>query len=175
MTRSMLPLCLLTAACLDACAPHAGTAATSLAAGLPDSVQRDIATMMRAVTPLGAMSEAAKAGYPADLGMCAADATMGAMGYHFVNRALFDATVDIERPEMLVFEPLGEGKARLVAVEYVVPYRFAPRDGPAPRLFGQALKQYDKFNYWEIHVWAWKANRSGIFADWNPDVICPKL
>ena len=167
-------LCLLGAASLASCAPHAGTAAPSLTAALSESVRRDITTMMRAVTPLADLSAAENAGYPTALGMCAADSSMGAMGYHLVNRPLFDATLDIERPEMLVFEPLGDGKARLVAVEYVVPYRFAPRDGPAPRLFGQDLKRYDKFNYWEIHVWAWRANRSGIFADWNPDLSCPK-
>ena len=136
------------------------------------SVQRDIATLMRAVTPLGDMTVAEKAGYPPTLGMCASDSSMGAMGHHLVNRPLFDATLNIAHPAMLVFEPRDDGKARLVAVEYVVPYRFAPREGPAPHLFGQELKHYDKFNYWEIHVWAWKRNRSGIFADWNPDVIC---
>ena len=53
-------------------------------------------------------------------------------------------------------------------------YDHRRHERPAPRLFGQDLKHYDKFNYWEIHVWAWKQNRSGIFADWNPDVTCPK-
>lgn len=153
---------------------HVRAGGAAGAANLLDSVRADVATLMRAVTPLGDIQAAAKAGYATEPGMCAADSTMGAMGYHFLNRPLFDATLNIERPEMLVFEPMADGKARLVAVEYVVPYRFAPREGPAPRLFGQDLKRYDKFNYWEIHVWAWKQNRSGIFADWNPDVTCPK-
>ncbi|MBC7841861.1 MAG: hypothetical protein H7099_06100 [Gemmatimonadaceae bacterium] len=160
-----------------ACAQLGGTSAspgdTSITAGLPDSVRRDIASMMRAVTPLADPAAADRVGYPATMGACAADSAAGAMGHHLVNRPLFDDKLDIEHPEMLVFAPLGGGKVQLVAVEYVVPYRFVPRDATPPRLFGQDLKHYDKFNYWEIHVWAWKRNPSGIFADWNPDVTCP--
>jgi hypothetical protein len=26
--------------------------------------------------------------------------------------------------------------------------------------------------FYELHVWAWKDNRSGTFADWNPAVAC---
>ena len=26
--------------------------------------------------------------------------------------------------------------------------------------------------FYELHVWAWKANPSGTFADWNPTVSC---
>ena len=26
--------------------------------------------------------------------------------------------------------------------------------------------------FYELHVWAWKHNPSGMFADWNPTVSC---
>jgi hypothetical protein len=26
--------------------------------------------------------------------------------------------------------------------------------------------------HYELHVWAWKRNASGIFSDWNPRVSC---
>lgn len=26
--------------------------------------------------------------------------------------------------------------------------------------------------FYELHVWAWKANPVGTFADWNPRVPC---
>lgn len=26
--------------------------------------------------------------------------------------------------------------------------------------------------FYELHVWAWKDNPSGMFADWNPQVSC---
>ena len=94
------------------------------------------------------------------------------MGHHLIDRPAFDAKLDIRHPEMLVYAPLGNGKVELVAVEYVVPYAVLPRTAPPPHLFGQALKQYDKFNYWEIHVWAWRKNSAGLFADWNPAVKC---
>ena len=59
-----------------------------------------------------------------------------------------------------------------MAVEYVVPYRVHAPTEKAPRLFGQALRRYDEFNYWALHVWAWRRNSAGLFADWNPGVKC---
>ena len=161
-----------------ATAPIGGAVApvsvAELTTGLPDSVRRDVERLRRATNAFHDFPAAAAAGYPTSMASCAADSTMGAMGYHFVDRPAFDAKLDVEHPEMLVYEPKGDGRAELVAVEYVVPYQFAPRDGPPPHLFGRALKQWDKFNYWEIHVWAWRKNPAGIFADWNPEIRCPK-
>jgi hypothetical protein len=39
-------------------------------------------------------------------------------------------------------------------------------------LFGHAFKQNDAFQLWGLHVWLWKDNPNGIFADWNPVVTC---
>ena len=36
---------------------------------------------------------------------------------------------------------------------------------PAPNRSGLAA-------YYELHVWAWKRNPHGTFADWNPRVSC---
>jgi hypothetical protein len=27
--------------------------------------------------------------------------------------------------------------------------------------------------FYELHVWAWKANPTGAHQDWNPKVLCP--
>ena len=27
--------------------------------------------------------------------------------------------------------------------------------------------------HFDLHVWLWKRNPSGIFASWNPAVVCP--
>jgi hypothetical protein len=94
------------------------------------------------------------------------------MGHHYIDRSLIDEKLEIERPEMLIYAPAGDGKVELVAVEYVIPFRAHPPTEKPPRLFGQELKPYPEFNYWGIHVWAWRPNSAGLFAEWNPAVKC---
>lgn len=58
---------------------------------------------------------------------------------------------------------------KLLGVEYIVPG--APTDTP-PVLFDQALHYNATFQVWVLHVWAWRDNPSGLFADWNPKATC---
>ena len=161
------------------CAGCAGrTAATrldpvsELTAGFDASVRRDVQTLRSATEKYHDLAAAQRAGYPATMPTCIADSTMGGMGHHFIDRNLFDDKLDIERPEMLIYAPTEEGKLELVAVEYVVPFRAVAATEKPPRLFGQELRPYSQFNYWAIHVWAWRRNAAGLFADWNPAVKC---
>jgi len=54
----------------------------------------------------------------------------------------------------------------------------AHSDGAAPVLVGQHFHYASSPNryrlpaFYELHVWAWKSNRSGTFTDWNPAVTC---
>jgi hypothetical protein len=59
-----------------------------------------------------------------------------------------------------------------VAVEYVVPYVFHPRDADPPTLLGRELHQLDGPGVWGLHVWIWHHNPAGMFADFNPRVSC---
>jgi len=93
----------------------------------------------------------------------------GGMGYHYVNTDLLDASLDVATPEAVLYEPGPNGQLRLVGLEYVI-----PKDawsGPPPVLLGQELK-LNAFDLWALHVWVWKRNPSGMYADWNPDVNC---
>lgn len=143
-----------------------------LAEGFDASIRRDLERLRSATKQFHDVAAAEAAGYPTEPLRCVADSTMGGMGYHLINRALFDEKLEIERPEMLIYAPAGEGKMELVAFEYIVPYRVHPPGEKPPRLFGQELKRWDEFNYWELHVWAWRRNPAGLFADWNPTVKC---
>lgn len=118
--------------------------------------------------------EVAKAmGYVAVDPWCVSGSAGGATGVHFLNPDLVDDVVDAARPELLVYEPTRRGKLRLVAVEYIA---FA--DGPlaveghlmlltgAPNRFGIPVP------FLRLHVWAWKRNPNGTFADFNPNVSC---
>jgi hypothetical protein len=106
--------------------------------------------------------------------------TLGAMGQHYVaGDAVDDADFDLTRPEVLVYEPMPNGRSRLVAVEFVVfADVWARVSSDPPTLFGRELQlvsapnRYDVPAFWQIHVWLWRNNPSGIFSDWNPKVSC---
>jgi len=103
----------------------------------------------------------------------------GSMGVHYPNPTLVgDGKLDASNPEVLVYEPKN-GKLELAAVEYLVLYDdwHANNDGP-PVLGGQVFhyvgspNRYGMPAFYELHVWAWKHNPNGMFADWNPNVSC---
>jgi hypothetical protein len=95
----------------------------------------------------------------------------GAMGYHFKNDAIYDATLDPEKPEVLVYERMPDGSFVLNGVEHLVPIA-AWDKAEAPVVMGQKLKRAEKLGFWYLHVWTWKASPTGVFADWNPSVKC---
>ena len=163
-------------ACALGCAGH--SSATNLDSvgritdGFDARVRRDVETLRAATDKFHDLAAAEAAGYPTNTPACIADSTMGAMGQHYIDRKLFDEKLEIEHPEMLIYAPSGNGKVELVAVEYAVPFRAVAATEKPPRLFGQELKRYDQYNYWALHVWAWRHNAAGLFADWNPAVKC---
>lgn len=159
-----------------ACAGHTRTSAidpiAQLTEGFDGNVRRDVETLRAATNKYHDLAAAEAAGYPTTMPKCIADSTMGGMGHHLIDRQLIDDKLEIEHPEMLIYAPVGGGKVELVAVEYIIPYRLLPPTEKAPRLFGQELKRYDELKFWSIHVWAWRRNTAGLFADWNPSVRC---
>jgi hypothetical protein len=118
-------------------------------------------------------------GYQLQFG-CVTGSHEGAMGLHYVNFDLVgDPALDAARPELLVYEPLPHGKVRLVAVDYLV-FKDAwdATSAATPKLMGQLFHLFDSPNryglpaFYTLHVWAWKENPSGTFANWNPNVSC---
>jgi hypothetical protein len=112
---------------------------------------------------------------------CVSGPTEGAMGVHYVNGSLVDAVLDAEHPEALVYEPLPNGRLRLVAAEYITPapvWHMTHGPDDTPQLEGHLLNyvpgpnRYGAAAFYEIHVWAWQHNNHGTFADWNPNVTC---
>jgi hypothetical protein len=101
----------------------------------------------------------------------------GAMGVHYIMPSRFDDQLNLKEPEVLVYDVRPSGKAKLVAVEYVIPAA-AWSGSEAPTFLGQELAYkttmgpHELDPYYEVHVWAWQRNPSGRFADWNPRVTC---
>lgn len=111
-------------------------------------------------------------------GACVSGRESGAMGIHYANGALLnDGIVDPAYPEVLIYEPQRNGRMRLVGAEYITFTDFWPA-GTAPELAGHLLNytgtpnRYGIPAHFEIHVWAWRTNPNGPFADWNPRVTC---
>ena len=103
---------------------------------------------------------------------CASGITGGAMGIHYVNAAyLKDDAVDLAKPEAVMYEPMPNGKMTLVAVEYITLKGPAALEGQLFN-FNGAPNRYGLDPFYELHVWAWKPNPRGAFADMNPNVTC---
>ena len=168
----LVPLVVFAAGCASRPSGTRLDPISELTAGFDANVRRDVQTLRAATEKYQSLAAAQEAGYPTVVPKCIADSTMGGMGHHYTDRTLLDDKLEIERPEMLIYAPAADGTAELVAVEYVVPFRAVPATEKPPRLFGQELKPYAQLNYWAIHVWAWKRNAAGLFADWNPAVRC---
>jgi hypothetical protein len=111
---------------------------------------------------------------------CVSGSDLGAMGIHYVNGDLVgDKELDVNHPEIILYEPLPNGQLRLTGADYLViadDWNATHKD--PPELMGQLFHLFDapnRFNlpaFYTLHVWAWKDNPNGTFTNWNPDVSC---
>lgn len=145
--------------------------ATSASEGSGPAVSKDLAALRRVTASFHSFESAAAAGWSAQITGCMTSPD-GGMGFHYGKVALIDGSVRVEEPELLLYEPEQNGRLRLVAVEYIIPYTAHSRSAAPPVLFGQEFKQNDTFQLWGLHAWVWKENPSGMFASWNPNVTC---
>lgn len=99
------------------------------------------------------------------------DSGTAGMGLHYVRN--IDGIVDANDPEAMVYEVRPNGQTRLVAVEYIVPETDVDPANP-PMLYGHMFHKHSFLPVYILHVWVWKANPDGLFADFNPNVtLCP--
>lgn len=104
---------------------------------------------------------------------CVSGIDGGAMGIHYVNGKLLDddGVIDISKPEAVMYEPQADGTMQLVAVEYISLKGPANLDGHLFS-FTNSPNRYGLPPFYELHVWAFRDNPAGAFADMNPDVSC---
>ncbi|MGQ7793735.1 hypothetical protein ACUN0C_15110 [Faunimonas sp. B44] len=126
-------------------------------------------------------------------------AERGAMGIHFFRPDLLGITAppnprvdgngthtDFLQPSVLIYEPQADGSLELVAVENLVfakAWKEAGHDAP-PSFQGVAydsmvddpatpLDEAHMFEpHYDRHVWIWRDNPDGVFAQFNPTVSC---
>lgn len=107
----------------------------------------------------------------------------GGMGVHYEHPQLAQqAVIDILRPAQLTFRPTPNGLV-LAALEYYKadadqnlatagdrPALFGiPFDGPMP---GHGPPANPGLIHYDLHVWLWFHNPSGMFTQWNPELVC---
>jgi hypothetical protein len=154
--------------------------AAVLAAATAAAPSDDLQALEAATARYHSLEQAEKAGYTVAGEPCVSS-PLGAMGVHAVNPALIaDPAIDPLRPEMLLYAPNDRGKLQLVGVEYLKvdadgelatdddrPSIFGqPFDGPMPGHSPGMPVHYD------LHVWVWADNPSGLFAAFNPSLSC---
>lgn len=69
------------------------------------------------------------------------------------------------------FKNVAVAVSELIAVEYITSKGPAPLEGQLFNFHG-APNRYGLGPFYELHVWAWKPNPNGTFADMNPNVSC---
>jgi hypothetical protein len=103
----------------------------------------------------------------------------GAMGVHFINTANIGPVLDPNKPQILLYEPVGD-KLVLTGAEWFMPVEVA--GGNAPSIFGKTLYgpmdghepiMPKEARHYDLHVWFYKDNPKGIFVSTNSAVKCP--
>lgn len=142
-------------------------------------VQRDLLRARLATLKYISVKRAVADGYVPTEECVASPA--GGMGMHYVKGPLVgDPAVAVTKPEVLLYEPTPHGP-RLIGVEYMTidddqdlktshdrPTLYGvPFDGP---MLGHSPGMPI---HYDLHVWLWRHNPSGMFAQFNPRVHCP--
>jgi hypothetical protein len=126
-------------------------------------------------------------------------AKLGAMGIHFFRPDLLGISAppnprvdgngthtDFLKPGILIYEPTGDGSLELVAVENLVFQKswHAAGNAKPPSFHGV---EYDNMKddpatvvdeahmfepHYDRHVWLYRRNPNGMFAQFNPNVSC---
>ncbi|MBW6472256.1 MAG: hypothetical protein K0B14_03945 [Anaerolineaceae bacterium] len=147
------------------------------------AVLKDLAAVRNATAKYHDVNNALADGFVPDH-ECVFAPGLGGMGIHYINiDRIMDPTTNLLEPEILLYAPSGNG-LKLVGVEYMLTIG-APDSSipdpvpiPAPVLFGIPFNgPMDAHGpgqppHYDLHVWVWSPNPSGMFAMFNPNVSC---
>ena len=180
-------------------APGAATAGTQNPVQGDPALGPQLAAVRDATAQFHDVSAGIAAGYLNPAGGGCDHIASGTMGVHSGNPALLASqALDPLQPEVLLYLPKPEGGFRLVAVEYVqfvllrnpATNQVAPWTSPSPwpssyqvvtptpELFGQTFNGPMPGHFpgmpwhWDLHVWVWANNPTGMFESWNPAISC---
>ncbi len=120
---------------------------------------------------------------------CVEHPEFGGMGHHAVNMSRIVPFVVPSEPGVLVYEPMENGRYRLVAAEFLVPAEPWDAMNEGPPMLGEIefddhreiilvdgvpvnAKGGPPFPHYQLHVWVWKNNPNGMYFPFNPNVSC---
>lgn len=134
-----------------------------------------------------------------DASMMGQPASLGTMGIHFFRPDLLGITAppnprvdgvgthtDFTNPSVLIYEPQEDGSLELVAVEnlvFIKAWEAAGNSGPPTfhgvawdRMVDDPATELDEAHnfapHYDRHVWLFRENPNGVFAQYNPAVTC---
>lgn len=164
----------LFAACADGTplAPNVPPPArTQLATASAEEDARTLSTIRRVTSRYHDLQAALDDGF-VFLHDCETRPEEGPVGIVYVHLGrLGDGTVDPELPDALIYEPRRTGAPRLVGVELAVPDD-PNTDEPPPQFLGATFQTEPEFGVFGLHVWVWRTNPAGLFAETNRRVSC---
>ena len=187
-------------ACSNGQSPLEPTSATGqMASQVGDpAVGPELAAVRAATARFHDVDVAISAGYVNPAGRICDQIGAGTMGIHSPNPALMSTqALEPTTPEVLLYLPKSDGGFRLIGVEYIQFVLLRDSSGtvgpwfssepwpagyhvvtPTPQLFGQTFDGPMPGHipgmpwHWDLHVWVWANNPSGMFAQWNPALSC---
>jgi hypothetical protein len=137
----------------------------------PDPTAEAVATLRRVTDRYHDLNAAIADGF-VFLHGCENRPDEGPVGAVYVHMArLTDGAIDPEAPEALIYEPASDGSSELVGVELAIPYPLWTEQEP-PEFLGATFQREDEFGVFGLHVWIWRDNPEGLFAESNPSVSC---
>lgn len=166
----------LAAALLSGCdreplAPEESAIATQFTALLSADQHREIVAIRRATTRYHDLNVAIADGF-VFLHGCESRPDEGPVGIVYVHLGrLLDGIIDPATPDALIYEPRRNERPKLVGVEFAIPYPLWTEPQP-PQFLGVSFQPEDEFGVFGLHVWVWRDNPEGLFAESNPRVTC---
>jgi hypothetical protein len=148
---------------------HASHGRASNNGDLTPEQKKAVAAVRNATARFHDIEATKAAGYLKQYPPGCAESAEGAQGFHYLNEGLVDGTVELLKPELVMYEPQPNGKLQLIGVDYVVPLTSS---ATPPTLLGVEFARNEPLGVWALHIWSARPNPSGMFAAWNPKVSC---
>jgi hypothetical protein len=137
----------------------------------PSKTDEAVATLRSATTRYQDLNAAIADGF-VFLHGCENRPGEGPVGIVYVHPGrLMDGKIDAAVPDALIYAPNGSDRPTLVGVEFAIPYPLWTKPEP-PKFLDATFQPEDEFGVFGLHVWVWRDNPRGLFAESNPNVSC---
>ena len=174
--RAALHLPLAAALSLAACADGTPTAPRSEAVASPTlstaraDHQAALAELRRVTARYHDVNAAIADGFVPVTAECEEEAGGPVMPIPYAHFGrILDGRLDASLPDALLYEPDRHGRLRLVGVEVAM---LLSASAEPPTFLGVPLQREEELGVYGLHVWVWRDNPLGMFAEGNPRVTC---